>query len=106
MKMKYLFNLEEWAERDHLRSDTNVDRQIVKSAVSWEKDHLRVGKNYVQMFSLKALPESSRPCLFSGLTEIDCDAILCSTWRPKSTTTAPRAGTEVVLAWEPSSVGV
>ena len=49
--LSYLFNLEEWAERDHLRSDTQIDRQIVKSAVSWEKDHLRVGKNYVQMFS-------------------------------------------------------
>jgi type IV secretion system protein VirB4 len=31
----YLFNLEEWAERDQLRSDTGVDRQIVKSPVAW-----------------------------------------------------------------------
>jgi type IV secretion system protein VirB4 len=30
----YLFNLEEWAERDQLRSDTGVDRQIVKSPVA------------------------------------------------------------------------
>ena len=34
------------------------------------------------------MPESSRPCLFSGLTELYCDAVLCSTWRPKSTTSA------------------
>ena len=32
----YLFNLEDWAERDHLRSDTGVDRQIVKSPVHWQ----------------------------------------------------------------------
>ncbi len=32
----YLFNLEEWAERDQLRSDTGVDRQIVKSPVAWQ----------------------------------------------------------------------
>ena len=65
----YLFNLEEWAERDHLRWDTGVDRQIVKSAVSWHKDHLRVGKRYVQTFSLKTTPDASRPCMFSDLHE-------------------------------------
>ncbi len=36
----YLFNLEEWAEQDQLRSDTGVDRQIVKSPVAWHSDHL------------------------------------------------------------------
>jgi type IV secretion system protein VirB4 len=40
------------------------------------------------MFSLKTTPEASRPCLFSGLMTLDCDSILCSTWRPKSTTAA------------------
>ncbi len=29
-----------------------------------------------------------RPCLFSGLLALDCDSILCSTWRLKSTTAA------------------
>jgi type IV secretion system protein VirB4 len=81
----YLFNLEEWAGHDHLRADTGVDRQIVKSPVSWHSDHLRVGKRHVQMFSLQTTPESSRPCLFSDLLTLDCDAVLCSTWRPKST---------------------
>ena len=80
----YLFNLEEWAERDHLRSDSCVDRQIVKSPVSWQAEHLQVGKRYVQMFSLRTTPESSRPCLFSDLMCLDCDAVICSTWRPKS----------------------
>ena len=86
----YLFNLEEWAERDHLRSDSGVDQQIVKSPVSWHADHLRVGKRYVQMFSLQTTPESSRPCLFSDLMSLDCDAVVCSTWRPKSTSSARR----------------
>jgi len=84
----YLFNLEEWAERDQLRSDTGVDRQIVKSAVAWHSDYLQVGKRHVQMFSLKATPEASRPCLFSGLLTLDCDSVLCSTWRVKSTSAA------------------
>jgi type IV secretion system protein VirB4 len=81
----YLFNLEEWAGHDRLRADTGVDRQIVKSPVSWHSDHLRVGKRHVQMFPLQTTPESSRPCLFSDLLTLDCDAVLCSTWRPKST---------------------
>ncbi|MGB7355330.1 MAG: type VI secretion protein, partial [Acidobacteriaceae bacterium] len=86
----YLFNLEGWAAADQLRGDTGVDRQIVKSPVAWHSDHLRVGRRYVQMLSLKATPEASRPCLFSGLLTLDCDSILCSTWRPKSTSAARR----------------
>jgi type IV secretion system protein VirB4 len=84
----YLFNLEEWAERDQLRSDTGVDRQIVKTPVAWHSDYLQVGKRHVQMFSLKTTPEASRPCLFSGLLRLDCDSVLCSTWRVKSTSSA------------------
>jgi type IV secretion system protein VirB4 len=84
----YLFNLEDWAERDQLRSDTAVDRQIVNNPVAWHSDHVQVGKRHVQMFSLKTTPEASRPCLFSGLMTLDCDSILCSTWRVKSTSAA------------------
>jgi type IV secretion system protein VirB4 len=84
----YLFNMEEWAQADQLRADTGVDRQIVKNPVAWHSDHLRVGKRYVQMFSLKTTPEASRPCLFSNLLTLNCDSILCSTWRPKSTAAA------------------
>jgi type IV secretion system protein VirB4 len=84
----YLFNLEGWAAEDRLQSDFAVDRQIVKSPVAWHSDHLEVGKRRVQMFSLKTTPEASRPCLYSDLAALDCDSILCSTWRPKSTTAA------------------
>ena len=84
----YLFNLEEWAAEDTLRADDGVDRQIVKSPVEWHNDHLTIGRRYVQMFSLKTTPEASRPCLFSGLLTLDCDSVLCSTWRPKSTSAA------------------
>ncbi len=84
----YLFNLENWAEQGQLRYDTGVDRQIVQSPVLWESDHLLIGKRFVQMYSLKTTPEASRPCLFSDLLTLDYDSILCSTWRPKSTTSA------------------
>ncbi len=84
----YLFNLEEWAAQSILRDDTGVDRQIVSNPVAWHTDHLRIGKRYVQMFSLKTTPEASRPCLFSGLLTLDCDSVLCSTWRPRSTAAA------------------
>jgi type IV secretion system protein VirB4 len=84
----YLFNLEEWAERDQLRGDAGVDRQIVKNSVAWHSDHVQVGKRHVQMFSLKTTPEASRPCLFSGLLALDCDSVLCSTWRVKSASAA------------------
>src|SRR5271163_4103212 len=82
--LSYLFNLEPWCEYDQLRSDSGADRQIVRSAVSWHNDHLRVGKRYVQMFSLMNTPDISRPCQFSGLSTLDCDSVLCTSWRPKS----------------------
>jgi len=84
----YLFNLEEWSGQDQLRGDTGVDRQIVKNAVAWHSDYLQIGKRHVQMFSLKTTPEASRPCLFSDLLKLDCDSVLCSTWRVKATSAA------------------
>ena len=67
----YLFNLEPWADRTVLRSDSGLDRQIVQSPVAIEGDHLRVGKRYVQMFSLMTNPEVSRPCQLDGLMKLD-----------------------------------
>jgi type IV secretion system protein VirB4 len=84
----YLFNLEEWADQDHLRSDTGVDRQIVKNPVEWRSDNIQIGKRHVQMFSLKTTPEASRPCLFSNLLTLDCDSVLCTIWRVKSASAA------------------
>lgn len=86
--LSYLFNLEPWCEHDQLRGDSGVDRQIVRSAVSWHDDHLRVGKRFVQMFSLMNTPDISRPCQFSGLSMLDCDSVLCTSWRPKSASKA------------------
>ena len=60
----------------------------MKSPVSWHSDHLQVGKRYVQMFSLMQTPDMSRPCQFSGLMTLDCDSVLCTSWRPKSAAAA------------------
>jgi type IV secretion system protein VirB4 len=84
----YLFNLEDWAEHDQLRSDIGVDWQIVKSPVAWHQDHVQVGRRHVQMFSLKTSPDASRPALFSGLLTLNCDSVLCTSWRPKSASAA------------------
>jgi type IV secretion system protein VirB4 len=84
----YLFNLQEWAAVGELRGHEGIDRQIVRNPVAWHSDHLRVGKRHVQMFSLKTTPDASRPCLFSGLLSLDCDSILCSTWRLRSASAA------------------
>ena len=82
-----LFNLEEWAGHTPLVSDQGVDQQIVNSAVSWQQDHLRVGKRHVQMFSVTTTPAASQPCLYNGITNLTCDSVLCTTWRPQSTST-------------------
>jgi type IV secretion system protein VirB4 len=79
-----LFNLEEWAGATRLMADTGVDQQIVSCAVSWQPDHLRVGRRFVQMFTMTNTPLTSQPCLFSSLANLSCDSVLCTTWRPKS----------------------
>ena len=86
----YLFNLQDWSGKDELRSDEGIDRQVVKNPVAWQSDHLLIGRRAVQMFSLQATPEASRPGLFSDLLTLDCDSILCTTWRVKSTASARR----------------
>ena len=86
--LSFLFNLEDWVDAGELQGDNGIDRQVVQSPVSWESDHLRIGKRFVQMYSLKTTPEASRPCFLSDLLTLDCDSILCSTWRPKSSSTA------------------
>ena len=80
----YLFNLEDWAGTAPMREDVDLDVQIAGSTVVWHPDHLRIGKRFAQTFSLTMTPVASRPCLFSGLMDLHCDAVLCTTWRPKS----------------------
>ena len=82
-----LFNLEAWAGHIPLVSDQGVDQQIATSAVSWHNDHLRVGKRHVQMFSASSTPAASQPCLYSSITNLTCDSVLCTTWRPQSSST-------------------
>ena len=82
-----LFNLEEWAGHIPLVSDQGVDQQIATSAVSWHNDHLRVGKRHVQMFSASSTPAASQPCLYNNITNLTCDSVLCTTWRPQSSST-------------------
>jgi type IV secretion system protein VirB4 len=82
-----LFNLEEWAGHIPLVSDLGVDQQIATSAVSWHNDHLRVGKRHVQMFSVTSTPAASQPCLYNSITNLTCDSVLCTTWRPQSAST-------------------
>ena len=62
----YLFNLEPWANHAQLQSDAGLDRQIVHSPVAIEGEHLRVGKRFVQMFTLMDTPISPVPASFPG----------------------------------------
>ncbi len=86
--LSYLFNQEDWAERVRLRGDMPVDVQIAASAVKWHPDHLSIGRKPAMLFSLTMTPDASRPCLFSPLAELDCDAVLCTGWRPRPSATA------------------
>lgn len=80
----YLLNLEPWALKIELASAERVDQQIVRSSIEWHNDHLRIGKQHVQLFSLLDSPAASRANLFGSLQSINADAIFCATWAPRS----------------------
>jgi type IV secretion system protein VirB4 len=97
----YLINLEDWSMDRRLISDEDVDRQLVHSSVEWHPDHLRIGKQYVQMFSLLNNPAGSRPHLFAALQTLDLSLILCASWAP-----APRATVEKRVAQIEGFIGI
>jgi type IV secretion system protein VirB4 len=78
----YLLNLEDWALDQHLPSDHQIDAQIVNSSIEWHESHLRVGKQFVQIFSLTGNPAASHPNLFGALRNLDVHSILCARWTP------------------------
>jgi type IV secretion system protein VirB4 len=80
----YLLNLEPWSLEIKLGSPEAVDRQIARSSIEWNDDCLRVGKQYVQLFSLLDSPAASCANLFGALHCVDSNAVLCSTWVPRS----------------------
>ncbi len=61
-----------------------MDTQLVRSSVQWTDEHLRIGKQYAQFFSLLDSPGGSRPNPFAALQSIDANMILCSQWIPRS----------------------
>jgi type IV secretion system protein VirB4 len=78
----YILNLEDWALEQQLASDYNLDAQVVHSSIQWHQNYLRIGKQYVQLFSLTGDPAASRPNLFSALRQIDVHGIICARWTP------------------------
>jgi type IV secretion system protein VirB4 len=80
----YLVNLEPWSLDISLISPERVDQQIVRSSIEWLDDHLRLGKQHVRLFSLLDSPAASRANLFGMLQQVNANAILCSTWVPRS----------------------
>ncbi|HJT69790.1 MAG TPA: hypothetical protein VJ731_06295 [Terriglobales bacterium] len=79
----YLLNLEPWALATKLSSPERVDEQIVRSSIEWNADDLRVGRQYVQLFSLLDSPAAARGNLFGSLQGISANMILCSCWIPR-----------------------
>lgn len=82
----YLLNLESWGLAFKLTSNERVDQQIAMSSIEWHEDHLRVGKQHLQLFSLLDSPAASRANLFGALQHIDTNAIFCSMWEPRPRT--------------------
>ena len=80
----YLLNLEPWALDIKLQSSERVDTRLVRSSIHWTDEHLRIGKQYAQFFSLLENPGGSRPNLFGALQSIDANMILCSLWIPRA----------------------
>jgi hypothetical protein len=66
-----------------LTSQERVDEQIVRSSIEWHDNHLRVGRQHVQLFSLVDSPAASRANLLGALQSMDANLIFCSCWAPR-----------------------
>lgn len=86
----YLLNLESWALATKLTSQERVDEQIIRSSIEWHEDHLQVGRQHVQLFSLLNSPTASRANLFGALQSVNANMILCSCWAPRRRATVQK----------------
>lgn len=82
------YEIKDWLISLGLAAATlNRYKSTLSAVYTYAKERKLVESNPCRDVS-QTTPEASRPCLFSNLLTLDCDSVLCTTWRVKSASAA------------------
>jgi type IV secretion system protein VirB4 len=68
------------AGRPH--STQYLDYQVVNSDIEAERDHLRVGRHFVRVLTMKESIVETRPLVLDSLLKISSNFTVCTEWIP------------------------
>ena len=77
-----LVNYDAWRIAGKPNYGRCLDRQVSNSNINAERDHLRVGDDYVRILTMKESMTETRPLALDGLLKIPANFIAISEWTP------------------------
>ncbi len=83
-----LLNYDAWRIAGELKHPQFLHDQVVNSEIRSERDHLRVGDDYVRILTMKEAIGETRPLVLDALLKIPASFIAVSEWMPLPAATA------------------
>jgi len=90
--LRRLVNYDDWRIAGRPQSTQFLDYQVANSTVEAERDHLRVGDQFVRVLTMKEAITETRPLVLDSLLKIAANFYVVTEWTP---TTAEQARKEV-----------
>jgi type IV secretion system protein VirB4 len=75
-----LVNYDDWRIAGNPKDSEHLDKQIVNSELDSERNHLRVGDDYVRILTMKESIGETRPLVLDALLKISANFIAISEW--------------------------
>ncbi len=86
--MRRLLNYDAWRIAGEPKHSQFLCNQVVNSTLEGERDHLRVGDDYVRILTMKECIGETRPLALDALLKIPANFIAISEWTPLPHATA------------------
>jgi len=80
--LRRLLNYDAWRIAGEPKHSQFLCNQVVNSALEGERDHLRVGDDYVRVLTMKECIGETRPLALDALLKISANFIAVSEWTP------------------------
>jgi type IV secretion system protein VirB4 len=80
--LRALINYDRAPAKERPASTGNLDYQIADSNVEAERDHLRVGGQFVKVMTLKEAPSETGPLFLKDLLRVNANFFAVSEWTP------------------------
>lgn len=89
-----LLNYDDWRIAGEPRASQFLDFQVTNSTLEAERDHLRVGDDFVRVLTMKEAVGETRPLSLDALLKIPANFIAISEWVPIPTSAARKEVTK------------